>query len=86
MPLKHEQEGLVERVEVGLGVDAERARHVVEAVERAVVQAHREGPREGHGLLQADFDLALAELEEERDEHGELRSSVAGLPVRTMLA
>src|SRR5690606_20604415 len=36
-------EGLVEGVEVGFTVHEERASHVVEAVERVLVQAHREG-------------------------------------------
>ena len=67
--LEGREECLVERVEIGLAVDAERASHVVEAVERAVVEAHRQGARERHRLLQADLDLALAELEEEGDEH-----------------
>ena len=60
---------LVEGVEIALGVDAERARHVIEAVERAVVEPQLEDAREGHRLLEADLDLALPELEEERDEH-----------------
>ena len=60
---------LVEGVEVRLGVDADRAGHVIEAVERAVVQAHLERLREGHRLLEADLHLALAELVEKRDEH-----------------
>ena len=73
------EEGLVEGVEVGLAVDAERASHVVEPVERAVVQAHLQRAGEGHRLLEAHLDLALAQLEEKRDEHpsasGERRTS-----------
>ena len=62
------QEGLVEGVEMGLGVDEERAGDVVEAVERALVQPFREGAPERDGLLGPDGDLPLPELVEERDE------------------
>ena len=46
-----------------------RAGHVIEAVERAVVQAHLQRLGERHGLLEADLHLALAELVEKRNEH-----------------
>jgi hypothetical protein len=66
---KAREEGLVEGVEVGFIMHAEGARDVVETVERAVVQAHSEGTRERHGLLKANLDLALPELEKKRYEH-----------------
>ena len=61
-------ERLIEGVEVALAVHAERAGHVVEAVERAVVKPHRERAGERHRFLRADLHLLGAELEEERNE------------------
>ncbi len=61
-------EGLVIGVEVGLGVDAERARDTVKPLQRALVQPHRKRTRESHGLLETYAHLALAQLEEERNE------------------
>jgi hypothetical protein len=63
-------ERYVERVEVCLAVDEDRACEEVEAVERAVVEAHRHGARQGHRLLRADRHLVLAKLVEKLDEHG----------------
>ena len=62
-------ERIVERVEVRLAVNQDRAGHVIEAVERAVVHSGRERLREMHGLRRTDRNLALAELVEKRDEH-----------------
>ncbi len=59
---------LIERVEVGLAVDAERAGNMVEAVERRLMKVERERPRERHRLLRADLELAAPELVEERDD------------------
>src|SRR5262249_7194587 len=63
------EEGLVERVEVGLGVDAERARHVVEALEGAVVQSRLERAGERERLLRPHRDHAPPQLVEEPNEH-----------------
>jgi hypothetical protein len=43
---------------------------VVEAVERALVQAGAERVGQRHRLVGADLHLALAQLVEELDEHG----------------
>ncbi len=61
-------EGLIEGVEVALPVHAERAGHVVEAVEGAVVEPHHERAGEGHRLLGPHLHLLGAQLEEEGDE------------------
>ena len=63
------RERLIERVQIALAVDAEGARDVVEAVERALVEAAGEGLGHGHGLLRSHPHLAGAQLVEERNEH-----------------
>src|SRR5262249_11781768 len=67
--LEVEQERLVERVEVGDVLHAQRSREPVEAVERRVVQALGEALHEREPLVRADLQLAPAELEQEIDQH-----------------
>ncbi len=62
-------EGAVEAVEVLLAVHAERAGDLVEAVERALVQAERERAGQRVGLLRAHLHASIAQLVEEIDEH-----------------
>src|SRR5579863_1249196 len=59
-------ERIVERVEVRLRVHAESARHLVETVEGAVVQAEGERPCERRRFLQPYLDLAVSEFKEQR--------------------
>src|SRR5262249_14493721 len=63
------KEGLVERVEVRLGVDAQRPGHVVEALERAVVGPRLQRPGERQRLLRPHRNLVPPQLVEELDEH-----------------
>ena len=48
---------------------AERPRHVIKSIERAVVKSQGQRLRKRHGLLKANLHLAPAQLEEKVDEH-----------------
>src|SRR5262249_31751668 len=67
-PVEVRRERLIERVEIGLAMDAEGACDVIEAVERAFMEIARERVRERERLLRTDLHFARPELVEERDE------------------
>ena len=60
------KEGLIEGVELALGVHQERPGDVVEAIQRGVVQARLERLGEGQGLLGPDGDPSAAKLVDKR--------------------
>src|SRR5690606_16067828 len=68
--LEVREESLVELVEIALAMNADRPCQVVEAVERALVEAEGERLGERRRLLRAHLHLARTELIEERDERG----------------
>ena len=70
-------EGLVERIELGLAVHQERARHVIKAVEAAVVDTGRQRPGQCLELGRAHTQLAAAQLVEEGNQDFAHRASPA---------
>ena len=72
--VEHLGEDAIEGVEVGLALDEQRLREVVEGQQVAAVQALLEGRHQHLPLLDGDGDAFFAQSVEEIEEHGPLRT------------